>query len=140
MVTPTSSGKFQIRTHPDLHEAATEFSRLTGMSLNKFVENSIIFALEHKENFLKFSDVYDFGSLIIVKNHKPEVHLVRRNFISFDKIDNNTICIHFKKLDPENNKWVISTVEANIEENPTMLNKFDLWIRSNYEIRRSTFE
>lgn len=140
MTASTASGKFQIRTYPDLHEAAAEFARLSNLSLNKFVENAILFSLDRKGDFLKFSDDYDFGSLMTVKNGMPDIHLVRRNFISYRNTDENTVEIAFKRLDTVRREWVIDRTTVKIDENPTMLKKFDMWLRSNYTILRSNCE
>lgn len=125
------SGRFQIRIGSDLHRDLLEFSNGVNRPMNDIVEASLMFSLaQRREEFLKFSDDYLNGNIMVVDNHMPIANIARRNLISFLSTGDNKLEISFKAK--TGGTWGKIKIIADISQNPTLLERLNSWSRPSF--------
>jgi hypothetical protein len=120
------SGRFQIRIYPETHKVLSEYARAVNGSMSGVIELALERCLRD-EKFRSDADDYFNGALIVVENGMPKAHLVRRNLLSYEEIDHETVNISIRVL--QGSVWKKWSFNADLKQNPTLLKKLQSWSR-----------
>lgn len=118
------SGRFQIRISPEKHKQLSELALSVNGSMSQLIELSLEHCLRN-EKFRADADDYFNGAVMVVENHKPKAHLVRRNLLSYERIDNETVSISIRVR--QGSVWKKWSFNADLRCNPTLLKRLQSW-------------
>lgn len=118
------SGRFQIRIFPETHQVLSEYARGLNASMSDVIELALSFTLKN-EQFRAYADDYFHGMIAVIENNMPKATLVRRNLLSYEHINHDTLKIHVRVK--QGSVWKKWSFDADLKQNPRLLAKLKSW-------------